>query len=253
MVSAFSRQMGLLGQASPAEQDALLIAQWNPHAASSFPSLTLDRSFEQQAERTPDRIAIQFGCDRMTYRELDRRSNQLARILLRHGARPDSLVAICMDRSLEMIVSMLATLKAGAAYLPIDPSYPPERIRMTLEDANPLVILTQDSLAATLPEVSVPIISIDASQDLIATQEATKPASAVQSENLAYVIYTSGSTGKPKGVMVTHRNVGRLLKATERWFDFSSSDVWTLFHSSAFDFSVWEIWGCLLTGGRLVC
>ena len=252
MASTFSRHPGLLGQASPTERETLLIAQWNPHAAGSLPSLTLDRSFEQQAERTPDRVAIQFGRDGMTYRELERRSNQLAHILMRHGARPDSLVAICFERSLEMIVSMLATLKAGAGYLPIDPSYPPERIRMTLEDANPLVILTQDALAAPLREVAVPIISVDTSQDLIAKQDATKPVSAVRPENLAYVIYTSGSTGKPKGVMVTHRNVGRLLKATERWFDFNSSDVWTLFHSSAFDFSVWEIWGCLLTGGRLV-
>jgi amino acid adenylation domain-containing protein len=237
---------------TPAEV-SLLIARWNPHAVASFQSETISRSFEQQVESTPDSIAIQLGRDCMTYRELDRRSNQLARILLRYRLEPDSLVAVCFERSLEMIVSMLAVLKAGAGYLPIDPSYPVERIKMILEDANPSAVLTQQALAANLLQTAAPIVCVDRDQELIAKEDPGRLTSIASPDHLAYVIYTSGSTGKPKGVMVTHHNVGRLLKSTASWFNFNSTDVWTLFHSSAFDFSVWEIWGCLLTGGRLVC
>jgi amino acid adenylation domain-containing protein len=237
---------------TPAEVSSL-VARWNPHAAASFQCDTISRSFQQQVESTPDSIAIQLGCDCMTYRELDRRSNQLARILLRYEVKPDALVAVCFERSLEMIIAMLAALKAGAGYLPIDPSYPLERIKMVLEDANPPIILTQQSLAENLQGMLTPIISVDKDQELIAKEDPAGLAGIASLDNLAYVIYTSGSTGKPKGVMVTHRNVGRLLKSTASWFDFNANDVWTLFHSSAFDFSVWEIWGCLLTGGRLVC
>jgi amino acid adenylation domain-containing protein len=235
---------------TPAEV-SLLIARWNPHSVAPLRCETISGSFEQQVERTPDSIAIQIGRDSMTYRELDRRSNQLARILLRYRLEPDSLVAVCFERSLEMIVSMLAILKAGAGYLPIDPSYPVERIKMILEDANPSAILTQRALSAKLPETAAPIVCVD--QESIADEDPNRLTSLANLNNLAYVIYTSGSTGKPKGVMVTHHNVGRLLKSTQSWFNFDSTDVWTLFHSSAFDFSVWEIWGCLLTGGRLVC
>jgi amino acid adenylation domain-containing protein len=237
---------------TPAEL-GLLVERWNPHPVASFPCDTISRAFEQQADRTPDSIAIQLGCDRMTYRELDRRSNQLARILLRHELKPDSLVAVCFERSLEMIVSMLAVLKAGAGYLPIDPSYPIERTKMILEDANPSAILTQAALAQGLQHTVAPVVCVDKQREEIASEDGTRLTDPPSPDNLAYVIYTSGSTGKPKGVMVSHRNVSRLLKATESWFRFNSADVWTLFHSSAFDFSVWEIWGCLLTGGRLVC
>jgi len=232
---------------------SLLVARWNPHPVASFQCETIGRSFERQVENTPDGIAIQLGCDCMTYRELDRRSNQLARTLMSYGLKPDSLVAVCFERSLEMIVSMLAILKAGAGYLPIDPSYPSERIQLILEDANPSVILTQRALAAKLQQASVPILCFDEERVSIAKEDPGRLASVARVDDLAYVIYTSGSTGKPKGVMVTHHNVGRLLKSTESWFKFDSTDVWTLFHSSAFDFSVWEIWGCLLTGGRLIC
>jgi amino acid adenylation domain-containing protein len=230
-----------------------LIPRCNPDSVASFPCETIGRIFEQQADDTPENVAIQLGDDRMTYRELDRRSNQLARILLKYELKPDSLVAVCFERSLEMIVSMLAVLKAGAGYLPIDPSYPVERINMILEDANPSVILTQGALVANLQHATAPIVCVDRDQESIATDDPARFASIAGSDNLAYVIYTSGSTGRPKGVMVTHHNVSRLLKSTASWFAFNSTDVWTLFHSSAFDFSVWEIWGCLLTGGRLVC
>src|SRR5262245_8138303 len=118
------------------------------HPVPSFPCETLDRAFERQADRTPDSVAIQLGCESITYRELDERSNQLARLLLVHKVQSNSLVTICLDRSLELIVSMLAVLKAGACYLPLDPSYPAERLRLILEDAEPSVILTQETMAS---------------------------------------------------------------------------------------------------------
>lgn len=222
-------------------------------AVLTFPYETLHRSFERQADRTPDAIAVQFGSNRLTYRELDERSNQLARLLSVRGLERDSLVAICLERSLELIVSMLAVVKAGAGYLPLDPSYPSERLRFLLEDANPSVILTEGALAGLVGQNGKSIICVDKDRDLIAVQQGSRLHDRASLDNLAYVIYTSGSTGKPKGVMVSHRNVSRLLLATAPWFNFDSADVWTLFHSAAFDFSVWEIWGCLLTGGRLVC
>ena len=236
----------------PAEIGSVL-ARWNPHAVASFDCVTISETFVQQAERTPDSVAIQLGRECLTYRELDRRSNQLARTLLKYDLVPNSLVVVCFDPSLDMIVSMLAILKAGAGYLPIDPSYPIERIKMILEDANPSVIVTQRAVAPILQRSAVPIICVDRDQATIAEEDPAALTIVPTLDSLAYVIYTSGSTGKPKGVMVTHFNVVRLLKSTEAWFKFDPTDVWTLFHSSAFDFSVWEIWGCLLTGGRLVC
>ena len=236
-----------------AAEPSLGLMEWTSDPIPSFPCETLDRSFERQADRTPDSIAIQLGCDSMTYRQLDERSNQLARLLLVHDVKPNSLVAICLERSLELVVSMLAVLKAGAGYLPLDPSYPAERLKLTLEDANPSVILTQEALVSQAAQNGRPVICIDKDRELIAKQQTERLRDRASLDDLAYVIYTSGSTGKPKGVVVTHRNVSRLLLSTAPWFNFNSTDVWTLFHSSAFDFSVWEIWGCLLTGGRLVC
>jgi len=227
----------------------------DPQRSSLLPSETLSRSFERQAEATPDGIAIQFGCEQLTYRELDERSNRLARRLRQAHLQSDALVAVCLDRSFDLIISMLATLKAGAAYLPIDPSYPVDRVTMILEDAKPSVILTQELYASKMltgGEMQ-PVVCVDRDRDVVAQQDASPLGDVASPDSLAYVIYTSGSTGRPKGVMVTHRNASRLFTSTADWYNFGSSDVWTLFHSSAFDFSVWEIWGCLLTGGRLVC
>ena len=225
----------------------------NAHATSApFGCVTIAQMFVQQAALTPSSVAIQLGSEEMTYHELDARSNQLARILLNFKPEPNSLVAICVDRSLDLIVSMLAVLKAGAGYLPIDPSYPIDRINAILQDAKPAVILTHQVIAPALQLDTAHLVCLDRDQGTIAGEDANALSIVPSLDDLAYVIYTSGSTGKPKGVMVTHYNVARLLKATDAWFNFNSSDVWTLFHSCAFDFSVWEIWGCLLTGGRLV-
>jgi amino acid adenylation domain-containing protein len=229
-----------------------LLAAWNPAPSECKVDSTMHQIFEQQASQTPDAVAVVSGAERMTYRELNERANQLARTLRAKGVKPDSLVAVCFERSLEMIVSFLAVLKSGGAYLPIDSSYPKERLAMMLEDARPAVLLTQQRLVANLPEHKAEIVCVDKDWPEIDLEKKENLPSAARPENLAYVIYTSGSTGKPKGVMVTHANVVRLLKASEPWFRFNRQDVWTLFHSYAFDFSVWEIWGSLMTGGRLV-
>jgi amino acid adenylation domain-containing protein len=223
--------------------------------------------FEIQAELTPDAVAVTYANKRLTYGELNRKANQLAAHLQSLGVGPEVLVGICHERSLEMVVGILAVLKAGGAYLPLDPTYPRDRLRFMLENARAGVLVTENRLAEKLlensgsaapnshPRYSLPashVVCLDADSATIAEQADENLSIGLRHENLAYVIYTSGSTGTPKGVLVTHHNVTRLLQATEAWFRFDDTDVWTMFHSYAFDFSVWEIWGALCYGGRLV-
>jgi amino acid adenylation domain-containing protein len=209
--------------------------------------------FDEVAALYPDRTAVSFGREQITYSELQAQASHLARHLRALGVGPDVLVGVFMERSAQAIVALLAILKAGGAYLPLDPAYPADRIAMIVEDAKPAVILTESGLAGKLPEHGAKAICLNENQDFAAEDSQSEPATPASGPaNMAYVIYTSGSTGKPKGVMVTHANVSRLLTATDDWFHFDQHDVWTLFHSLAFDFSVWEIWGCLLRGGRLV-
>src|SRR5262249_6036801 len=159
------------------------------------------------------------------------------------GVGANRLVGICVERGMEMVIALLGVLKAGAAYVPLDPYYPSERVAYMLQDSSPEVILIQTHLRTRLPETAAQVFSLDDQWDEIARCTATNPDNPVQaSEQLAYVIYTSGSSGKPKGVMVTHGNVVRLFESTWSWFRFDKGDVWTLFHSFAFDFSVWEMW-----------
>jgi amino acid adenylation domain-containing protein len=211
--------------------------------------------FERAATANSDKIAAVCGNVSVTYGALNSQANHVATELRGLGVRTDSFVAIYLDRSIEMLVAVLGVLKAGGAYLPIDPAYPTARVLDVLDDAKPVAVLTSASLAAGLADQpvqsSVAIVKIE---ELLtgAASSLENPPLAAGGDDLAYMIYTSGSTGKPKGVMVTHRNVVRLLSQTEPWFHFNSDDVWTMFHSIAFDFSVWEIWGPLLTGGRLV-
>ncbi|MDX2480308.1 MAG: amino acid adenylation domain-containing protein, partial [Desulfuromusa sp.] len=187
-------------------------------------------------------------------KELDRRANRLAHKLASLGVCPGVPVGICVERSPEMIVGILAILKAGGAYVPLDPTNPTDRIGFILEDARVTVLLTLSSLAEKLSEHATKTLNID---EFLSNTDADSSDNALLvrkagPEDTAYIIYTSGSTGQPKGVNVTHRNVVRLFEATDSWFAFGADDVWTLFHSFAFDFSVWEIWGSLLFGGRLV-
>ncbi len=236
---------------NPAEVSALVKA-WNPHRASFAGTPTIHARFEEQARRAPNTIAVTLGDQRLTYGELNARANQLARVLRVKGVRPDTLVAVCFERSMEMMIALLGVLKAGGAYVPVDASYPKERLRMMFDDARPVVVLAEERLLANLPLGGVEAICVDRDWPTIARESTANLEPASAPENLAYMIYTSGSTGKPKGVMVAHANFVRLLDATKRWFEFSDKDVWSLFHTYSFDVSVWEMWGCLLTGGRLV-
>jgi amino acid adenylation domain-containing protein len=222
-------------------------------ATRSFPVADrLDRRFEARALERPDAPALTFEGEALTYRELNERANRLAHRLRALGVGPETRVGIALERSAGLIVAILAVLKAGGGYVPLDPAYPAERIAFVLEDAEIPVLVTASHLVPQLPAFSGTALCIDADAEAIARESGENPGVEAGPESLAYVIYTSGSTGKPKGVQVTHANVARLFDATEHWFGFAADDVWTLFHSCAFDFSVWEIWGALLYGGRLV-
>jgi amino acid adenylation domain-containing protein len=233
------------------EKNQLLIDGYNPQV--DYPvTKCLHQLFEEQVKRTPESVAVVYSDQQLTYNELNNRANQLAHYLQSLGVKPDQLVGICLERSLEMIVGLLGILKAGGAYVPLDPEYPIERLSFMLEDAQLSVLLTQQKLGETLPQHQAQIIYLDSDWEKIAENSHSNPENTVTPDNLAYVIYTSGSTGKPKGVLVNHSNVVRLFAATDAWYNFNSQDVWSLFHSYAFDFSVWEMWGALLYGGRLV-
>nr|WP_009948742.1 non-ribosomal peptide synthetase [Saccharopolyspora erythraea] len=208
---------------------------------------TIPALFAEQVRRTPDATALVFEDQRLTYAELDARANRLARALVERGAGAERVVALALPRSAELVVALLAVLKAGATYLPVDPGYPADRIAFMLADAAPAVVVTD---SATELDTEVERLVLDHLD--LSGYDANDLGEMAGPDNAAYIIYTSGSTGRPKGVVVPHRNVHRLLTATGHWFGFGGDDVWTLFHSYAFDFSVWELWGPLLHGGRLV-
>ena len=235
-----------------ASEYGTLVREWNDTVASYGGSECIHELFEVQARKTPQAVAVLCEGQLLTYQELNRRANQLAHYLRQLGVGPEALVGVYLERSLEMVVALLGVLKAGGAYVPIDPSYPEERVRFMLADARVRALLSQEGLRQQLPKSSAHLVCIDAQWEEIARQPADNPQAGVGPQNLTYVIYTSGSTGTPKGVVVTHENVTRLFRATEHWFNFGLQDVWTLFHSYAFDFSVWELWGALLYGGRVV-
>lgn len=210
--------------------------------------------FSAQAQLTPDAIALTCGTAHLTYRELDTRSNQLAQYLRALGIGPETMVGLYLDRSVETMIAILGVLKAGGGYVPIDLAYPGDRVAFMLEDTASPVLLTTSNLSSRIPAVrhTMKVVCLDAVADELARNSTASVQAGAKSDNVAYVIYTSGSTGQPKGVLVTHGNVLRLMTSTDHWFGFGPQDVWTLFHSYTFDFSVWEMWGALLYGGRLV-
>ncbi|MFI9508192.1 amino acid adenylation domain-containing protein [Nocardia sp. NPDC052566] len=218
--------------AVPADTDA-----WQPR--------TLVEALRHGVRTSGDSAALIHGEDVVTYRELDERSNGLAARLVTRGARPGAFVAVLLPRSIDLIVAMVAIVKSGAAYVPLDPGYPTPRLRMMLDEAAPVLVVTDGTHGGVLAPAD-PVVSIDEGDSGATVAVEPRP------DDPAYVIYTSGSTGTPKGVVVTHDSVTRLLAATRGEFGFGPSDVWTLFHSTAFDFSVWEIWGALRHGATLV-
>ena len=231
----------------PAER-AQLLTEWNPEPPAFASDDTLPRLFAKAAARFPNAVAVADEGHALTYAELDVESSKLAAHLQTLGVGREKIVALFLDRTTELIVAILAVLKAGGAYLPLDVMYPRERIAFMLGDASVTAIITQTHIAASLPAHSASVVCLDH----LTLPDAKPAASGATADSLAYVIYTSGSTGQPKGCCLTHRHVARLFTATEAWFRFDERDVWTMFHSPAFDFSVWEIWGALLHGGRLV-
>jgi len=224
-----------------------IAALGRPAPAPASAPTCLHEAFGRVAAAQPEAIAL---CDRdirLTYRELDNRSDRLASGLRALGVGAGDRVGICLQRSAELVVTMLAVLKAGASYVPIDPAYPAERLAHTAQDAQLRVVVTR------LPDLPRDReVRTVTPEELVADERTAPPGGPSSPDEPAYVIYTSGSAGRPKGVVIPHHNVISLLEATREEYQLGPDDVWTLFHSSAFDFSVWEIWGCLLTGGRLV-
>ncbi|HCE6868733.1 TPA: pyoverdine non-ribosomal peptide synthetase PvdD [Pseudomonas aeruginosa] len=227
------------------------LSEWNPAQRECAVQGTLQQRFEEQARQRPQAVALILDEQRLSYGELNARANRLAHCLIARGVGADVPVGLALERSLDMLVGLLAILKAGGAYLPLDPAAPEERLAHILDDSGVRLLLTQGHLLERLPrQTGVEVLAIDGL--VLDGYAESDPLTTLSADNLAYVIYTSGSTGKPKGTLLTHRNALRLFSATEAWFGFDERDVWTLFHSYAFDFSVWEIFGALLYGGRLV-
>jgi amino acid adenylation domain-containing protein len=235
---------------TPEERRQLLV-EWNDTAREYPLDTCLHRLIEAQVDRTPDAMAVTFEGKGLTYRELERRANQLAHHLRRWGVGPEVRVGLCAERSLEMVVGLLGILKAGGAYVPLDPTYPRERLTFMLEDARAPVLLTQEKWAATLPETAARVIRLDADAGEISQERSERPAVEVGPQHLAYVIYTSGSTGRPKGAMNAHRGVVNRLLWMQDAYRLGPGDVVLQKTSFSFDVSVWEFFWPLLVGARL--
>jgi arthrofactin-type cyclic lipopeptide synthetase C len=209
---------------------------------------TLHQVFQLQAVRAPDAIAVSVGAARLSYGELNARANRIARVLRAQGVQRDDRVGLCTERGLPMIIGMLGILKAGGAYVPLDPDYPSERMQLLVEDSGMRWVVTTEKERRLIPPGPA-CVSLEAAQT--SDESDSNPDYEVVGSDAAYLIYTSGSTGIPKGVVVEHRNVLSLFEATQAEFGFTARDVSSLFHSVAFDFSVWEMWSALLYGGRV--
>jgi len=242
--------IGTIPLLTEAEKQQLLA--WNQTGTHHPKDLTIVDLFQAQVEKTPDHIAVVFEGQALSYGELNTKANQFGHYLMTLGVGAETLVGICAQRSLEMVIGLLGILKAGGAYVPLDPDYPPSRLWFMLEDSGLGVLLTQGHLLEQLPASTAQVVCLDGQREPIAGCSGNNPVRQSGPENLAYVIYTSGSTGMPKGCQVTRSNVTRLFAVTEALYHFNHQDVWTLFHSYAFDFSVWETWGALRHGARLV-
>jgi len=241
-------EFSLLGSA---ERQQLLL-EWNQTRAEYPRDRLVDELFEQQARSTPERVALVFEQQQLTYRELDERADQLARRLRVLGTRPGVLVGLYVERSLDMAVGLLGTLKSGAAYMPLDPAYPAERLAFMVEDARPLVLLTQETLLGRVPPGSAGVICLDAPATGTSRDEDPPVCSPRRSSDLAYVLYTSGSTGKPKGVEIPHRALVNLLSAMRRAPGLAAADTLLAVTTLSFDIAALELFLPLISGARMV-
>jgi amino acid adenylation domain-containing protein len=232
------------------EERRQILEQWNDTATHYPREASIVELFEEQAQRRGDAVALVQGHERLSYRELDRRANQVARQLVDFGIVAGDSVGLCFERSMDMVVAILGILKAGAVYVPLDSEYPLQRLEYMLEDAGVEVLVQAPGLAPGLSERMHAVIELDGAAPLAASDERV-PGRTRRAGDLAYVMYTSGSTGRPKGVCVEHRSVVRLVRETN-FLDFSADEVFLQFAPISFDAATLEIWGSLLNGARLV-
>jgi surfactin family lipopeptide synthetase A len=233
------------------DEQRRLLVELNETTTAFSEEKCVHQLFEEQVERAPDAIAVRLGSEELSYRELNLRANKLARYLREMGVSPERVVGIFMDRSFEMLVGLLAVLKAGGAYLPLDPEYPPERIGFMIEDSQTRVVLTQNCLLHCLPDTAARMICLDAECSAFSLESGENLQPRAMPDNLAYVIYTSGSTGRPKGVLVAHHGVTNMIEASGRLFQVNSDSRILQNASLSFDASVLEIFMALLGGATL--
>jgi amino acid adenylation domain-containing protein/non-ribosomal peptide synthase protein (TIGR01720 family) len=236
---------------SKQERKELLTLGSTEQTAEKIEPISLIDIFTQTVNNYKNKVAVIDSSQKITYQELDHISNQLAASLIQKGVGRETRVGIFQERNVELIASILAVLKAGATYVPLDPQYPGERLNFIARDSGIELVLTTELLQSKIP-VGIPEVLLVESGKFTEKLEQLNLPAKIFPQQAAYIIYTSGSTGQPKGCVVTHQNVVRLMRNTQKWFEFNEKDVWTMFHSFAFDFSVWEIWGALLYGGKLV-
>jgi amino acid adenylation domain-containing protein len=235
---------------SPQEYQQLLI-EFNQTQTGALPYACIHHWFEEQASRTPDRIAVVCENQQLTYRQLNQNANQLAHYLQKRGVKPDVLVGICLERSLEMLVAVLGILKAGGAYVPLEPSYPKERLGFILSDTQAPLLLTQQTLLETLPEHQAELLCLDTDWSKIAQERSENPVSNTTAAHLAYVIYTSGSTGKPKGVLIPHQGLVNYLNWCTQAYDVEQGEGAIVHSSLAFDLTITGLFSPLLVGRRV--
>ncbi len=229
-----------------------LLVEWNSNAAPLPEDRSVQWHFEKQVERTPEAVAVVHEAQQLTYGELNARINQLAQFLRATGVGRESLVGVCLERSIDMIVAVLAVLKAGGAYVPLDPAYPRDRLVFMLEDSGVAVLVTRESLRQSLSGYAGKVVSVDHDASLIASRSKDNLVESARLENLAYVIYTSGSTGKPKGVMIEHKSLVNFALAAAEEYEIGASDRVLQFASLCFDTSTEEIFSALTRGATLV-